>query len=363
MKNIISIVTAALLSGAAMAQSTSSNMPQYGSGYLVLPGSISEFALAGGATRLGLNTKVFSLNTSDETGQASVFTIPKMTGDHGPESSYTRANLSYRINETTRLTGNLGYYSAGNVELRDEDGNELGVFTPYETDVRIGVAKTLSEGFNLGVRLGYLSTNLGSSFSTAQIKESTLLVDFSLDYIIKSSDKSEVVAFWSLNNVGKKDNFTADNLNYVPAQMSLGILIDYELNEDMRLIPQVSFQKMLVPTPPVYNSDGSIFSGQPQNTNILGSLFTSFNDAPNGMNEEIKEWCPILASEVVFKEAFRLSLGASLESTDKGNRQFVSAGLGYQSNKISMMVAYLIPVSVEAGFYKNRYGIGLSYNI
>ena len=81
----------------------------------------------------------------------------------------------------------------------------LGNSRPNETDFRVGVVKQLGEGFNLGTRLGYLSTNLGSSFNIALRSLSrALLVDFSLDYLIKSTSTFDLTTYWSLTNVGKK---------------------------------------------------------------------------------------------------------------------------------------------------------------
>jgi len=166
-----------------------------------------------------------------------------------------------------------------------------------------------------------------------------------------------------LNNVGKKNNFSDDNLNYLPAQMSLGIAMDYNVNDDIEVTPQLQLQRFLVPTPPTYNTDGTIFAGQAQNPNFLGSLFTSFNDAPEGTAEEVKEWCPIIATQTTIKEKIIVNLGASLESQDKGNRQFVSLGLGYKTPKADLMAGYIIPLSETAGFYDNLAALGLTYKL
>lgn len=338
-----------------------SNVPLYSSGYLALPNSIGEFSLSGAASTNGLNHHVFSLGSLTAGKQASIYSIPSMSGSHGPKSALSRAALNYALDETTTIVASLGYFSAGDVELRDAEGNVLGQFTPNETDLRVGVVKQLGEGFNFGTRLGYLSTNLGSSINSPQITESSLLVDFSLDYLITSTREYDLTAYWSLTNIGRKSTFSEDNLNYLPTQMALGILLEYELNDDLKFAPQLMLQKFLVPTPPLYNADGTIFSGQAQNTSAIGSLFTSFNDAPEGTSEELKEWCPILAVELTLREKIKVNLGGAFESQDKGNRQYITTGIGYTTEKAVLNAAYIIPLSDLAGYYQGLFGIGVSY--
>jgi hypothetical protein len=362
MNKITKSLVLGLFSTLAFSQ-TESNPPLYSSGYLALPSTATELSLAGSANPLGYNHQVFSLGLLDLDNQVGASSIPSVSGSHGPSSSLSRASVAYNVNETTGIVGSIGYFSAGDVELRDGDGNVLGQFTPFETDFRIGVVKALSEDLNVGVRLGYLSTNLGSSMSTAAIREASVLIDFSVDYTIMESSSSSLKTYWSLNNVGKKANFSETNLNYLPAQMSLGVVYDYEINDDLRILPQLQLQKFLVPTAPTYNADGTIFGGQLQNTNILGSLFTSFNDAPGGSAEEVKEWCPILSTQLVVKEKILINIGASLEHQDKGNRQFISLGIGYKAEKIQLSTAYLVPLSDNAGYFQGLFGLGVNSKI
>ena len=362
MNKVIKVLALSVISTLGFSQEKS-NVPLYSSGYLALPSSINEFSLAGGVNSYGLNHQVFSLNSLTAGSQLTAYSIPQMNGVHGPQASFTRAGANYSLDESTAIVASIGYYSAGNVEARDDEGNILGTLNPYETDLRLGVVKQLAEDFVLGVRLGYLSSNLGSSMNSAAITESAIMVDFSLDYVINSTDKFDLRTYWSLNNVGKKNNFSEDNLNYLPAQMSLGIAMDYNVNDDIKVSPQLQLQRFLVPTPPTYNTDGTIFAGQVQNPNFLGSLFTSFNDAPEGTAEEVKEWCPIIATQTTIKEKIIVNLGASLESQDKGNRQFISLGLGYRTNKADLMAGYIIPLSETAGFFDNLAAIGLSYHL
>ena len=362
MKKSISILALSIISVLGYSQ-TKSNVPLYSSGYLAMPNSAGEFSLAGAASSQGVNHHVFSLNSLTIGNRLNAFSIPSVSGSHGPTASLSRASLNYSIDESTAIVASLGYFSAGDVELRDAEGNILGQFSPYETDIRVGVVKQLGDGFNLGTRLGYLSTNLGSSINSPQITESALLVDFSLDYLIKSTSDYELSTYWSLSNLGKKSTFSEDNLNYLPAQMTLGVIMNYELNDDISIIPQLMLQRFLVPTPPLYNADGTIFAGQTQNTNVLGSLFTSFNDAPEGSAEEVKEWCPIFATEVVIKEKILINLGGAFESQEKGNRQYITTGVGYNTEKIVVNAAYVIPLSNLAGYYQGLFGLGLSYKL
>jgi outer membrane protein assembly factor BamE (lipoprotein component of BamABCDE complex) len=63
----------------------------------------------------------------------------------------------------------------------------------------------------------------------------------------------------------------------------------------------------------------------------------------------------------IVKEKILIAIGASLENQQKGNRQFVSLGLGYRTDKIILNTAYLIPISDAAGYFQGSFGAGLQY--
>jgi hypothetical protein len=236
------------------------------------------------------------------------------------------------------------------VELRDGEGNELGTFTPSETHTQVGVVQRFSDAFKGGVKLGYASTNLGSSSQNTNIAESALTVGFSLDYSAEVAN-GELVAYWALNNIGKKNTFSESNLNYLPTQMQLGAAWSKELSEGVSIAPGLNLQKFLVPTSPLLDANGEIISGKPQPLGLFGAMFGSFNDAPGGMSEELAEWRVNIGTEVLLKDRFYLATSASWESIEKGNRQFLTFGAGAMLSKVNLGVGYYMPLSQISTYY------------
>lgn len=361
MKKFSFILMAALFSGAAFAQtSTSTGLPLYSSGYMALPyGSAPGLADAPSVLGAGVNEGVFSMLSVEEGTMLSLSSLPQLGGSSGPQSFVTRMNAQHVLNENTSIVGGLAYFQSGNVELRDSEGNELGTFTPSETNLQVGVVQRFAENFKGGVKLGYASTNLGSSAQSTSITETALNLGFSLDYIAEVAD-GELAAYWALNYIGKKNTFSASNLNYLPTQMQLGAVWSKEVSDAFKIAPGLNLQKFLVPTSPLLNADGSILAGKPQPTGLFASMFGSFNDAPGGMSEEVQEWRVLISVEALVKDKFFLGAAASLENSEKGNRQFVSFGAGLSTTSLRVGAGYMIPLSQGAAYYTGATGITVS---
>ena len=84
--------------------------------------------------------------------------------------------------------------------------------------------------------------------------------------------------------------------------------------------------KLLVPTPVDNDGDGVV--DLPQDSFIEG-VFNSFSDAPDGFSEELREVTYSVGLEYSYKESAALRLGYFHEHEDKGARQYLTAGLGF----------------------------------
>ena len=114
--------------------------------------------------------------------------------------------------------------------------------------------------------------------------------------------------------------------------------------------------KLLVPTPPVYkidptngavvrdaNGDPVIAAGKDPNRGIAEGIFGSFNDAPGGSKEELREINYSLGMEYWYNHLFAIRAGYFYEHPTKGNRQFFTLGAGVKYNVFGLDFAYLIP--------------------
>ena len=65
----------------------------------------------------------------------------------------------------------LRYFSLGEVNMNDGEGNVTNTINPYEMSFDLGYSRKLSESYSMGVALRYIYSNLG--FSDASSSETT----------------------------------------------------------------------------------------------------------------------------------------------------------------------------------------------
>jgi hypothetical protein len=107
-----------------------------------------------------------------------------------------------------------------------------------------------------------------------------------------------------------------------------------ELGPKNNLTFALDFNKLLVPSPPRDNS-----------TPLLSGIFGSFTDALGGFQEEISEIMTSMGAEYWYDNTFAGRLGYFYEATDKGNRQYLTAGVGFRYQKFGIDIAYLVPTN------------------
>jgi hypothetical protein len=103
--------------------------------------------------------------------------------------------------------------------------------------------------------------------------------------------------------------------------------------------------KLLVPTPPVYNNDGEITVGKDPNVSVVSGIFQSFGDAPEGISEEIREINYSIGTEYWYANQFAIRAGYFFEHDTKGGRKFFTFGSGVKYNVFALDFSYLINAS------------------
>jgi hypothetical protein len=78
---------------------------------------------------------------------------------------------------------------------------------------------------------------------------------------------------------------------------------------------------------------------------LLGGMFGSFSDAPDGFSEEIKEININAGVEYWYKQVFAGRFGYFSESKQKGNRKYMTFGVGFRKDRFGIDVAYLVPTN------------------
>ena len=298
-----------------------------------------------------------------------------------------------RINERSAFAGSLRYFGLGDIELRETgDPNEVPrTVNPNELALDGSYSLKLSERFAMGIGARYIRSNLKIADSNTDASSaSTFAVDVSGYY------QSEEVAYddfngrWRLGfnfqNMGPKINYDNDqndiNSNFLPANMRLGGGFDFIFDEYNKIGITAEVTKLLVPTPPALvvavDADGS-GSIEPTEQDIADDayaqalsdyrkigwtegIFKSFNDAPDGFSEELKEFTWALGAEYSYQDSFALRLGYFNENELKGARKFFSLGAGFKYNVVKVDVSYLFSASKVRNPLENTLRFSLTFN-
>jgi hypothetical protein len=125
----------------------------------------------------------------------------------------------------------------------------------------------------------------------------------------------------------------------------------------------VDFNKLLVPTPPLWNAaHDTIIAGKDNDVSVPTGVFQSFNDAPGGMTEEIHEFTYSLGLEYWYNKQFAIRGGYFHEHETKGNRKYATLGLGMKLNVFSLDFAYLVPTEGRTNPLANTLRFTLGFN-
>ena len=266
-----------------------------------------------------------------------------------------------RFSENAAWGADFKYFSLGQIDLTDDQGNPNGTINPNEFVFTGAYALKLSETFSMGVGLKYLRSNLafnGTAGNTLQPINS-FGVDVSGFY---QSEEDNYGNFngryrigFNIANIGPKVSYTPGEEDFIPTNLKLGGGFDFILDDYNIISTNIEFTKLLVPTP---QPDGS-----EEDQGWIQGMFSSFGDAPGGFSEELKEFTYALGGEYLYNNAFALRAGYFHESQDKGNRQYFTLGGGFKTNALNIDLSYLINSSDVNNPLENSLRFSLSFDL
>jgi hypothetical protein len=269
-----------------------------------------------------------------------------------------------RINKFSTVAGSLRYFALGNINFTDNYGQSLGSFNPHELALDGSYATRLSENFSVGVSMRFIYSNLAGKITVNNVEARPGVAgagDISCYYQNKKRLKSKKMMNYAIGfaitNIGNKITYTSDaQRDFIPINMRLGGYTQFELDDYNSIGLALDFNKLLVPTPPIYerdsfgkivlNPDGSRKTayGKDNNVPTLQGIFQSFGDAPNGFKEEIHEINVSFGAEYWYQKQFAIRTGFFYEHPTKGARKYLTFGIGVRYNVFGLDVSYLAPL-------------------
>ena len=269
----------------------------------------------------------------------------------------------YKLDDIQSFGLNLKYFDLGEIQLTDNQGLSLGIENPKELSTSITYSRRLTENIGIGSSFRYIWSNLSGSISGYSDAKSgsSFAVDIGFYYKndITINGKESTISFGShISNIGGKITYgSISNLDFIPVNFRFGSSLKTYLDQYNSITFALDFNKLLVPSPPIYEIDEQgdyvidpitnkpkIFKGKDPNRSVLSGVFSSFSDAPNGFREELNEITISSGLEYLYKDLLALRFGYFHENNDKGARKFITMGAGLIYNNFTVDFSYISTV-------------------
>lgn len=253
----------------------------------------------------------------------------------------------YRIDNKQVASASFLYSSLGKVPETNEFGQFVRDINPNELAFDLGYSRTFSENFSGGISFRFIYSNLTSG--SADTKPGTsFAADISGYYHkdVKLFSKDGLVGLgFNFSNIGSKMSYSdAQTSDFIPMNMRLGASGTIDLDNYNKLTLTIDLNKLLVPTPPVYNVDLEIVDGMDPNVSVPVAILHSFYDAPGGFKEELREITYSFGTEYWYHDQFAVRAGYFHENETKGNRKYFTTGAGFRLKGFTLDFSYLMPV-------------------
>ena len=283
-------------------------------------------------------------------------------------------SLTYysQINERSSWAGSIKYTTVGEIDLNTKMGYEIvdqGSVRPHELHIDFSYALKLSDRFAMAVAGRYIRSDLKISTDVDASSSNSLGVDVAGFYKGNNFDLFNKKAFlragFNISNIGPKIKYEEGGQeSYIPTNLRFGTGLNFIFDDSNALGINLEFAKLLVPSPVATYDDNNVFITYRQpDTTFLDAIFNSFNDAPGGFSEEMKEFTWALGLEYLLGDNFALRSGYFNESEEKGSRRYLTFGSGFTHNNMTIDISYLSSISKIQNPLDNTLRFSFTFNL
>ncbi|SFQ57036.1 type IX secretion system outer membrane channel protein PorV [Hymenobacter arizonensis] len=268
-------------------------------------------------------------------------------------------SLSYlsgygKIGQRSALGASLMYFDLGTIDYRTGGNLPAGSFSPKEYALTVSYGQQLTDNFGVGISARYIRSNLVGTVNGNDARPgNAAAVDLGAYYSKDATIGTGLynLAFGaSITNIGNKITYNdAENPSFLPTSLKLGTALTREIDQYNKITLVFDATKLLVPSPyyepGVLRNDPRIVARNREIANkpIVSAMLGSFNDAPGGFKEELREINLSTGIEYNYNDLLYARGGYFYEAPDKGDRQYVSLGLGVRYQVFGIDGTYLVP--------------------
>ena len=292
-----------------------------------------------------------------------------------PDIDLAYVNYTKALSDRQGVSASLRYFSLGEINFTNEQGNSLGTFNPYEFYFDVAYALKLSDHWSAGTALRWIYSDIaqgqvvqGLQTKPGQSGAADLGFYYQGDYTnIKGGRRQAWSAGIALTNLGAKIAYSeSGNSDFLPTNLRLGGGYHLEIDDYNQMSVYLDLNRLVVPTPPEYGTNGEIVAGMDDNVTPLMGVFQSFNPGakPGGLDELLQENIYNFGLEYKYDNFLFARAGYLHEHKLKGNRQYVTMGFGLAYNVFTIDMAYLIPASpTTRSPLENTLRFSMAFNI
>ena len=285
----------------------------------------------------------------------------------------------YRINSRSTVAAGLTYFTLGDIDNTDNEGNVLQTIHPNEFAFDVTYALKLTDNLSLGASGRYIRSDLTNGATvedggghTETHAANSLAADLGI-YYQGDIDETQGLALGAfISNLGAKLSYSDDDNDkeFLPANLRIGGRYTNKIDQYNKVSVLFDANKLLVPTRPI-TRDGVTYPTryaenltEYNNIGVVQGALQSFMDAPGGFSEELQEIQLSVGAEYWYAETFAARLGYFWEHENKGGRQYVTVGAGLRYNVFAFDLAYLIPTTrISTSPLANTIRLGLSMEV
>ena len=285
------------------------------------------------------------------------------------------ANISYynKTNERSAWSASLKYFSLGDIDILQNPLDIPIIENPNEFTIDAAYSLKLNENFSLSVGGRFLLSDVKLQTLDSETEAaSSVAVDISgfFQSDIKSYKNYDGIlrAGFNISNIGPKMKYSKLNNgteSFLPTNLRFGSGFEFIFDSNNSFTISVELNKLLVPSPSeeVFNVNGDLVAYRQPDVGFLQGIFNSFNDAPDGFSEELKELTYSIGLEYSFNKSFFLRSGYFSEHELKGSRKFITIGTGFSTDRnLKIDLSYLISTSDIISPLENTLRLSLGFN-
>jgi hypothetical protein len=252
----------------------------------------------------------------------------------------------------------LRYFNLGSINYTNVDALPIGTGNPREFAFDIGYSRKLSENLAIGVAGKIIHSNIingaanqnGSTYKPG----TSAAVDLGMFYTkqlkanAETGQASSINAGLSLTNLGNKMSYGNGRKDFLPTNLGIGVAYNYNIDEFNKITFAIDANKLLAPSPHwVYVDSTEEYSfidvDKINSKSVVSGILGSFSDASGGGSEELKEVMMSFGAEYAYQNQFFARAGYFYESKMKGDRRFLSLGVGVKYSMFGLNLAYVVP--------------------